>query len=253
MKNALTFALALKPSKIDQAIDSRKWNEANDLPFPYNELAMENFKETDSIAVLVTGVFCKGYADTYLQPGEPDSVELESVTADLPGPQTDFIDTLTDDQIEQLERDWLARFYDDKRDVETDYDPVDIDPYSIDDNDILYYPNIPPFEVPSQYETDYVNRHGIMPNAVAGNDQPENPMFEPLDYEVKITFRSAVPLETVSNFAYPERPIKWLCETGCGCGESPCEHEQRNRYVAYGRGTKEQLETAIKDYINEYL
>jgi len=103
------------------------------------------------------------------------------------------------------------------------------------------------------YETDYVNRHGIMPNAVAGNDQPENPLFEPLDYEVKITFRSAVPLETVSNFAYPERPIKWLCETGCGCGEVLCEHEQRNRYVAYGRGTKEQLETAIKDYINEHV
>lgn len=61
--------------------------------------------------ISVTAKFCKGYPDTRLDPGEPDSAEIHTV---YHGEGTDITDDLTDEQLLEIESAWLQAWYDEE-------------------------------------------------------------------------------------------------------------------------------------------
>jgi len=247
MKKQITFALTLKPSIAQQEADYNAlqeyitFHQGGQVPPP---------DETDSIFVLVTAVFEGGDVSV----GLADSATIEKVTHDAPGVQPDIMYVLTDDQIEQLERDWLARYYDDNRDVETYYPdgPDEYDPYGIGNEDdtmdidpgsVTHYPDIPPFEVPTQYETDYVNRHGIMPNAVAGNNQPD--VIEIISARSTVWF--SYPGQIPPIHYNQNKVIEILAQEMHPCGKCGT-----GRYWAEGRAAYSEIIEAVKQHINEH-
>lgn len=81
------------------------WRKTNDMKRTYK------LQHPDTAAeISVTAKFCKGYPDR-LDPGEPDSAEIQAV---LHGEGTDITDDLTDEQLFEIESAWLQAWYDEE-------------------------------------------------------------------------------------------------------------------------------------------